>query len=212
ELFSEGARHNVSTNPDQYGPSRVGPSFPLILFDDKDFVFKSPAHAHFGRNTICFPNYDIYPALNTQEIIDKLEFEIKTYKETSRFYDEGADILERIIPLIPERKRRNATKIMNVARFIGNTAKTVVAVKEWMKRKNKLLETHGEARNELVREMIEIAKSEIHNAKNTIPLVEFDSRLGYEPSMEYMCDREHLEIKIAQVENMIENELTKYFE
>ena len=212
ELFSEGARHNVSTNPDQYGPSRVGPSFPLVLFDDKDFVFKSPAHAHFGRNTICFPNYDIYPALNTQEIIDKLEFEIKTYKETSRFYDEGADILERIIPLIPERKRRNATKIMNVARFIGNTAKTVVAVKEWMKRKSKLLETHGEARNELVREMIEIAKSEIHNAKNTIPLVEFDSRLGYEPSMEYMCDREHLEIKIAQVENMIENELTKYFE
>ena len=41
-----------------------------------------------------------------------------------------------------------------------------------------------------------IAEDEIGNALRTIPLVEADSRLGYEPSMEYMCDRAHLEWKI----------------
>ncbi|MBQ2785025.1 MAG: hypothetical protein IJF02_00765 [Oscillospiraceae bacterium] len=59
--------------------------------------------------------------------------------------------------------------------------------------------------------MINLIKNEVENARNTIPLVEFDSRLGYEPSMEYMCDREHLELKIAQCENMLENEKPKYF-
>ena len=31
-----------------------------------------------------------------------------------------------------------------------------------------------------------------------VPAVEYDSRLGYEPSMEYMCDREHLLWKVER--------------
>ena len=38
------------------------------------------------------------------------------------------------------------------------------------------------------------------NAKNTIPLVEKDSRLGWEPSMEYVTDKKMLEWKIRQVQ------------
>lgn len=212
ELFSEGIRNNISTNPDQYGPSRVGPSFPLILFDNADFVFKSPKHAHFGGNKICFPNYDIYPKLTTDTLIKTFEFEIKSYKKEAELFDEGAKILESILLELPDRKKHNAEKIVNLAKFMSNIAKTVVSVKEWKKRKDILLDTHGLDRNKLVSEMIDIAKAELLNAKNTIPLVEFDSRLGYEPSMEYMCDREHLEIKIALCEHVISNELPKYFE
>ena len=51
--------------------------------------------------------------------------------------------------------------------------------------------------------MAEVAKNEIENAKNTIPLVERDSRLGFEPSMEYMCDKAHLEWKIFHTEKAI---------
>ena len=211
-LFSEGIRNNISTNPDQYGPSRVGPSYPLILFDDADFVFKSPDFAHFGKNKICFPTYDFYPKITNQTLADKMEFEIKSYKKVAALYDEGAQILEGIIPNIPERKRANAIKIMNLGKFIANTAKTVVAIKEWKKRRDLLTDTHGAERNRLVDEMMQIAKEEIKNAQNTIPLVEFDSSLGYEASMEYMCDKEHLEIKIDLVKKVIENELPKYYE
>ena len=52
-----------------------------------------------------------------------------------------------------------------------------------------------------------IAKKEIKNAQDTIPLVEADSRLGWEPSMEYMTDRSHLEWKIAQVRAVIDEEI-----
>jgi folylpolyglutamate synthase/dihydropteroate synthase len=48
-----------------------------------------------------------------------------------------------------------------------------------------------------------IAHDEIENAKDTIPAVETDSRLGWEPSMEYVCDKWHLEWKIRQVESTL---------
>ena len=212
KCFSEGIRHNISTNPDQYGPSRVGPSYPLILFEHSDFVFKSLPHTHFGGNKICFPLYDIYPKLDNKEVIDRFEYELKNYYLEAECFDEGVKILESIISFVPERKRHNAVKIINLAKFMANVARTVASVKEWKKRKDILPDTHGKERNKLVSEMLEIAKSELENAKNTIPLVEFDSRLGFEPSMDYMCDREHLETKIALCEEVIEKELPRYFE
>ena len=78
--------------------------------------------------------------------------------------------------------------------------------------KNALLDTHGEKRNELVDEMINICKCDRENAIETIPLVEFDSRLGYEPSMEYMCDRAHIEWKLNLLNEVIEKELPSYYE
>ena len=48
-----------------------------------------------------------------------------------------------------------------------------------------------------------LAHAEIKNAEETIPVVEFDSRLGWEPSMEYVCDKWHLEWKIRQVNSAL---------
>ena len=48
-----------------------------------------------------------------------------------------------------------------------------------------------------------IAKEELQNVEDTIPVVEKDSRLGWEPSMEYVCDRWHLEWKIRQVHSAL---------
>ena len=42
----------------------------------------------------------------------------------------------------------------------------------------------------------QIVREECENARRTIPAVEYDSRLGWEASMEYMCDKEHLLWKI----------------
>ena len=55
-----------------------------------------------------------------------------------------------------------------------------------------------------------LAYAEIENAKDTIPLVEFDSRLGWEPSMEYVCDKWHLEWKIRQVTDGALREIAAY--
>ena len=45
------------------------------------------------------------------------------------------------------------------------------------------------------------------NAEETIPLVQLDSRLGWEPSMEYMTDEEHLLWKIRQVNYVLDYEI-----
>ena len=43
-----------------------------------------------------------------------------------------------------------------------------------------------------------------------MPLVEADSRLGWEPRMEYMCDAERIHWKIRLVKYVLENELADY--
>ena len=47
-------------------------------------------------------------------------------------------------------------------------------------------------------EQARIREEERANVLATIPLVEFDSSLGWEPTMGYVCDRENLEWKLNQ--------------
>ena len=88
---------------------------------------------------------------------------------------------------------------------------TVIHVKQWNIRRWKLrVEQDDAVLTDLLNEMITIGKAEIENAEKTIPLVQFDSRLGWEPSMEYNCDERHLRWKIKQVGIVIGQELPKY--
>ena len=49
----------------------------------------------------------------------------------------------------------------------------------------------------------EIVREENENALRTVPAVEYDSRLGYEPSMEYMCDADHLYWKVERTNDAL---------
>ena len=59
-------------------------------------------------------------------------------------------------------------------------------------------------------QMESLLNEEVENVLDTIPLVEHDSSLGWEPSMLYMTDKWHLEWKIRQVRYVIDSELGKY--
>ena len=50
--------------------------------------------------------------------------------------------------------------------------------------------------------VLEWAKKEYANAKAALPLVEADSRLGWEPSMEYMGGPEQIRWKLARMEKL----------
>jgi len=62
---------------------------------------------------------------------------------------------------------------------------------------------------DVLTQLEELAEAEIANARATVPIVEQDSRLGWEPSMEYVCDKWHLEWKIRQVESAL-REIASY--
>ena len=55
-----------------------------------------------------------------------------------------------------------------------------------------------------------LLNEELENVCDTIPLVEYDSRLGWEPSMLYMTDKWHLEWKVRQVRYVIDSEIGRY--
>lgn len=221
--FSEGIHYLISTNPDQYGGNRIGPAYPFVLFDNQDVVLPSPPYAHFGGNDICFPLYDqdnlgndLGIGLNVDDpdpkAVAKFNYEIDSFRKTVACYDKGCDLLSSVIERVPAKKRENAARILALATFIRNTVCTSVNYKEFYKRKCRLLKTHGAERNQLVEELLQLCRAEEQNAVDTIPLVEFDSRLGYEPSMEYKCDRACIEWKLALLRDVIETELPSYYE
>jgi hypothetical protein len=142
----------------------------------------------------------------------KFDYEIYSFRIAEGLYSKGCEILKAAIEKIPERKRDNAERILALCLFYRNTLRTAINVKEFYKGKFHLLTTHGEERNKLVDEMLRICKNEVKNAKDTIPLVEFDSRLGYEPSMEYMGDADHINWKLDLLDELINKELPSYYE
>lgn len=208
ELWSEGIRHYVSTNEDQYGPFRIGPSYPLVLC--RDVRIPDSPHAHFG-NRICKTLYGPMNSGRFSVLSLRLSAEIESLSVMEENFARGARIIAAIAPGLPEPLRDSALRMANLGEFISRCAHTVINVKKWYRMKMALLSaTGGDAIAALVRDMTALARDEIANAEATIPLVRMDSRLGWEPSMDYLCDEAHLRWKIRQVEQMLQNELSLY--
>lgn len=227
EYFSEGIRHYIPTNEDQYGPFRIGPAYPLLFRNSA--VIPSPPWAHFGNNRICNPMYYYDASKN-----EKLDYEISSLEKMRDFYRKGNLLLEGVLKNTSGRHRTEAGYLLNLGRFIERTAVTAINVKKWYKLKIKLLpgfteksiwqggrpvQKSGKAQGakpvsrdeaeRIIKRMKEVAQDEIRNAYDTMPLVGFDSRLGFEPSMEYMCDQEHIEWKINMTNRAV-SELDDY--
>ena len=216
EKLSEAIHYYVCSNEDQYGPFRVGPSYPLVFHCDVQLP--TVPYAHFGGNAICFTDYACdalfaitgnYSEIRTPMVHQRLPLEIKNLEKMRKLLQEGAAILESLTPT--GHKAFDNLRLCNLVRFMANTVTTVIHVKEWNIRRWKLrVEQDNDVLTKLLSEMIDLGKAEIENAEATIPLVQFDSRLGWEPSMEYNCDERHLRWKIKQVNMVIEQELPKY--
>jgi hypothetical protein len=236
KAWSEGIRNYISTNPDQYGPFRIGPSYPLVF--KEDVKIPTVPYAMFGGNRICATNYS-YP--NYEE---RLPVEIEILSKMKEYFKSGVESLEEIYETLHEDKKKEAFYMINLGKFIVNCVKTTINVKNWYILKMQLLDEVNKTDetnktnevskidkvketdkvneadvltntvktkiNEYIDSMIQLAKEEIKNAEDTIPLVEADSRLGWEPSMEYMTDVYHLKWKIEQVRHVIEKELPEY--
>jgi len=224
-LFSEGMSHCVSTNEDQYGPARVGPSYPLF-FKRWEMIPVCPVT---GGNV----NYEGFPVYTYNlDRREKLQYETNEYLQMTRLFEAGCTILADVLERMEGPKRENVIHILQVAQYIRNNARTIYHVKRWHYLKGQLgiyvdavptwvggrknMEDARKAEKPLipvedkrpvVLELIEIAKAEIQNAKDTIPLVEANSRLGFEKEYGYSCSKMHLEWKIQNAERTITEEL-----
>lgn len=209
EDWSEGIRYYTPTNEDQYGPFRIGPSFPLIL--RVPVTIPSDLNAIAGGNKICFVNYDALDHFNSSLFHQRLPAEIRSLQKMEECFLRGLRLLEGTEINISIAKQANLSNLLNLGRFMLFTIRTAIHVKKWAALRMKLFsETENSVLSQLLDEMEEIASDEIENAKQAIPIVENDSRLGWEPTMEYMTDAAHIRWKIKQVQQVLNYQLPKF--
>ena len=217
QLWSDAMNNVPVTMEDQYGPLRIGASYPFIFHPDITLTFQpqeidmpSADYAHLGGEIV---KTFYHPFENEQQSPGAIRFpiEIKALKNAITKWQNGIDKLEKALETTPENKHLKAQKMLGLSKYILSCLITTLHCKQWWILNQKLIsESDIQIALSLIDEIESLLKSEIANAEQTIPLVEADSRLGWEPSMEYMTDREHLEWKIKHSRQVIEYDLKTY--
>ncbi len=198
--WSEAIRHSTPGYHDLYGPFRTGPSFPFCL--SGDIKIPSDPKAMFG-NAITIPAYHNVGYAETAPICLRLPEEIRSLEAMNELMKKGLAQLA----AAPE-QNEELLRLTNLGWFIYRTVLTNIHAKRFHLLKCRLYSsTTGNEYEACLNEIEALLKEEIQNTEATIPLVEADSRLGWEPSMLYITDRWHLEWKIRQVQYTLQTDM-----
>ena len=217
-LLSHAHTYYPCVNEDQYGPFRVGPAYPFIL--ENQVQIPTVPHAIHGGNIITYVDYANSKAAKTAHSGTleigfrhiRIEGELKSLQKMRQLQKQAREKLEALAEKLEGIRKADCLRLCNMIRFMENTALTAIHAKQWAKLRWKFPTiTEKEEMRRWVDEMIALAEAEIQNAEATIPLAEADSRLGWEPSMEYIGGPRHLRWKIKQTRQVIDNELKFYY-
>lgn len=209
--FSEAITYYPATNEDQYGGFRTGPSYPFWMQDPKGGLTPIPEAglrpvSMKGAHRYYFANYtpDIAGrnSLPGVRIYDEMELIAKV----RALLQEGLDSLNEI-----QEESRSLEKLKALTVFMINTCTTVIHVKEFYIKLQQLSIIGSKAEAEkLLNEIEALLIAERKNAEDTIPAVQTDSRLGWEPIEDYLCDEEALRWKLRQIDYELNFELPKF--
>ena len=209
--FSDGICYYTPSEADQYGAYRVGPSYPFNLAGGKHLGAhaKIPEYpgAHFGSR-ICREIYTVKAEDEVSPIGMRIKEELAFQEKMLSHFEAGVELLNGV-----EGRNEKLDTLLNLCRFLRNCVVTGRNVKQWQILKSKMfVEDTKEGLSKIFDEMEALLNSELKNVEDTIPLVEKDSLLGFEPSMLYMTDRWHLEWKMRQVNYVINSEIKMFRE
>ena len=119
---------------------------------------------------------------------------------------EGIKILESA-----QNPNDNLLRLLNLARFMYNSTVSGIHIKQLHILRSKLsIAQTAEENEKLICEIEDLLLRERKNAEDTIPLVRLDSRLGWEPSMEYKTDEAALLWKLRQIDYDLEFTIPTY--
>lgn len=205
KFWDEAMNYYIASNEDQYGPWRVGPSYPFIFQPDitrtmqsKEIKFPTTPGAHFGHSIIK-TLYHPFENANQSPGFLRHPAEIRSLEKMLLLWNQGLAEAGKLTGT-EEGQRMEA-----LGRFIRNSIVTTINIKKFYRLNINLL--HSQSRDEALgylAEMELLLAAEADNTRDTIPAVETDSRIGWEPSMEYVCDRWHLEWKLRQLATALE--------
>lgn len=202
KCFSKASALFVPSDADQYGVFRVGPSYPLCLGSQMNVPCDEKAM--FGNRIIC-PIYA--DGINGQSPLSiRIHDELKSLELMKEQMAEGLRSLNSILE-----KNEKLMSLINLSQFIFNTVETGIRAKKLYILKCRMATADSKEELESIYSDVEtIINEEKVNVKDTIPLVEADSRLGWEPSMLYMTNKKNLEWKLRQLDYVLNYELPLY--
>lgn len=209
KYVSEAITHHTPSDSDQYGAFRVGPSFPFCLI--RDTVLPNDEGAHFGSRIV--ENRYYYTGGTPRSSLYRTQPLPARILQECASLEKMLDCMEKGVELLYAAPVRNEEldRLTNLCHFIRNCVKTGLNAKRWsvlLAKSNATFTVEGLA--EIYDEMDALIEQERAVVQDTFPLVEADSRLGWEPSMLYMTDRRHLEWKLRQLEYVQDCELANY--
>ncbi len=210
DFWSKAISHYTPSEGDFCGAGRIGPAYPFCLF----YQAKPPRDesAFFGID-IFLTNYatgmehpSFVSAPPRENFLSmRIGPELRSLKVMHSLMQKGIDVFETV-----ENKNEKLLSVINLGKYISRCVLTNIHAKQWYMLKCKLYaEEKREELLKIVSDMEKILYAEIENAKAALPLVDADSRLGWEPTMNYLGDREHIEWKIRQVQYVLEKEIVK---
>ncbi len=193
-LWSDAFAFYTPASADQYGPFRVGPSYPL-LFPGETAEPPLP-FTRFGGWIVNFTYPVPDPGETRKQLLSLRRMEI--------LMEEGCRCMRRLPEELP--RPEEAGRIAALGEFILCTVRTAIHTKEWYLACLELREKPAETLAALEK----IGRAELENAHSAIPFAEIDSRIGFEPRSNYMGDREHIEWKLAHLQNTLESVIPQY--
>jgi hypothetical protein len=188
--WSEFAEDYIPTDANQYGPFRIGPAYPFTFghppADYKSFPVKKYASNGPGICRFDYLRAGYVPQLTPERMdAEYMEKEIELLEPMEAAYAKGAQTFA----AMPGEK---AARMANFAAYLAACTRTAINVKRGAVA---FLAKDGAG-------VLAAARAEYANAKAALPIVEKDSRLGWEPSMEYAGGPEQIAWKIGLMERL----------
>jgi len=191
EVWSEAIRYYTPCGNDQYGAFRVGPAFPFC------FILRSNVPSDpkaMNGNSIVEPFY-LPLKIRTAPVGVLIHEELRSLEKMRQLLDAGIASLEKA-----PAPNEELARLLNLGRYMANAVTTACHAKAWYILKNRFCAESDRVKcAAILDEMDALLDQEVENTDATLPLVDADSRLGWEPSMLYIGDRWHLEWKKRQV-------------
>ncbi|MBE6689512.1 MAG: hypothetical protein E7588_09635 [Ruminococcaceae bacterium] len=203
-LWSEAIRLLSPSGEEQCGAFRVGPSFPFSIAGkykypadgcSKGYFMDSAYRPHNGTHQTSFAPSGLrmpYQRARLVKMLGLLEEGRKQLEAVGQINDEYAYLI-------------------NLGHYMECVVTSGINAKDWYTATHALPVAND--RNEiekLICECERILDSERENVKRALPLAECDSRLGWDPRMEYVCDPARLEWKLRLLDHVQTTELDKF--
>jgi len=196
--WSDAFYYHSARDNDQYGPLRNGPVYPFNL---PGVHMPEPLRPHYEYNNgVRHGTGWLYLAPCYHYPEEHLEGSVEMTRRELKLMASGNMKMRAALNFVPPEKYGAAKRMLGIGEFFYHTVRTMLNVKRYY-RGGLALKKNGADREALLAEMRAILDDEELNVRETIPYVEEDSRIGWEPTMGYTTDRACLEWKLNQLKD-----------